>query len=526
MIGRVFQALQMAQMVSAMKPRKAASYEAPRLANTDPMEGMAAASELSRYQYKDGSFYLGDIHSDHGVNFKAGINDDRHIFLAAGNAGGKGRSIIINNLLRWEGGTVNLDLKGELCSITAMRRGTDETARGSGTSVRQFLEHEVIALDPFKQVEGAATVYRANYNPLGDIDIKSDNAQAQIKKIAAACVVPMEGKNQWISDDASIILGGAIEAVLATEKPVNQTLPFVAELVTGDFEKLIDDLLSRDNLPVKGMAQAANRLLEDSLDGNERGYYKSCLVQNLIWLSEPQIREHLTASETSVKRIVQSGGDVFISVPPNRVDDLKGWLRLIVQTCINAKVELGVYQETTPTLFVLDEFAQLGKFAEIEKNAAFIRGYNCKMLCVIQNIGQIKQHYDKNWETFLGNAGAIIGFATNDLETEEYLANRTGKIMAWETSTSIGTSSSDQGIQGGTGNSKTVSQALRERQVRRHNEIHEECARDTMKGLVIPADGKPFFIQRKNYDDIPIKGIFDSPDFIRNWERNYSRGGR
>ncbi len=227
------------------------------------------------------------------------------------------------------------------------------------------------------------------------------------------------------------------------------------------------------------------------------------------------MQAHLQSSDVSIKEIVQKGGDVYISVPPTRVEDLKGWLRLIIQTCINAKVELGVYQKTVPTLFCLDEFALLGKFSEVEKNAGFIRGYNCKMLCVIQNIGQVKSIYDKNWETFLGNAEAIIGFATNDLETEEYLANRTGKITGLEISTSIGSTVNSQGMQGGQGHSKTVSQAQKERLVRRSNEIHVQCARKTMRGLVLPADGKPFFIQRQNYDATTEQGIFDTIDHIK-----------
>ena len=522
MLGQTLQLIQLVQTVGAMMPRPAPVYEAPPLENTHYMEGMATADELAQYHYQSGAFYLGHIHGDHGQTFKAGVTDDRHIFLVAGNAGGKGRSIIIQNLLRWAGGTVNLDLKGELASITAMRRGKGLAAKGTGTSVRKFIGHDVIALDPYGQVEGASRCYRVNYNPLSDIDIHSLDAQAQIKKIAAACVVPYDGKNQWISDDASIILGGVIEAVLASERNKNNhNLIFIVDLLRDKFESLVTDLFQRPNLMPKGLAAAARGILDEALGGDEMGYYKSCLVQNLIWLSEPQMQEHLQGSTASVKQIVQSGGDVYISVPPNRVNDLKGWLRLIIQTCINAKVELGVYQETTPTLFNLDEFALLGRFKEIEENAGFIRGYNCKLMCAIQNIGQIKQHYDKNWETFLGNAGAIIGFATNDFDTEEYLASRTGKIMAWESSTSTGTSDSVQGIQGGSGSTKSVNQAQRERQVRRHNEIHDQCGRKTMRAIVVPADGKPFFIHRQNYDQLGVEGIFDSPDFIRNWEKNY-----
>ncbi len=236
------------------------------------------------------------------------------------------------------------------------------------------------------------------------------------------------------------------------------------------------------------------------------------------------MQRQIEGDSFSLKRLVQSGGSVYIVVPPDRVDDMKCWLRIIIQTCINAKIEMGVYQKTIPTLFNLDEFPLLGTFKEIEKNAGFIRGYNCKFAITIQNIGQIKQHYAKNWETFLGNAGAIIGFATNDLDTEEYLSKRTGKIRAWETSYSVNSGASHQGVGSSVSDGKTTSQAQKERAVKLSNEIHDECARHTMKGIVIPADGKPFFIERQHHDGILEGGLFDSPDYIQEWEARY--GGR
>lgn len=518
----IMKTMQFIQMVGAMLPRSAPVYEDPPLQNTDPMDGMATTIELSDpvegYRYDKSKFYLGNIHSDHGVNFEAGVGGDRHIFLVAGNAGGKGRSIIIPNLLRHGGGTVNVDLKGELASITAMARGTAEKAKGTGTNVRKYKGHEIAGLDPFGQIEGAARVHRCKYNPLSDIDIKAKGAQAQIKNLASACIVPTDGNNAWISKDATIILGGIIEAVLASEKnKANHNLVYIFEAIKSKFQDLLENVLDHPDVPPKGLASAARGLIDEALEngGNEIAFYKSCLVENLIWLTEDEMQAHLQTSDVSIKQIVQKGGDVYISVPPTRVDDLKGWLRMIIQICINAKVELGVYQSTIPTLFCLDEFALLGKFKEIEKNAGFIRGYNCKMLCVIQNIGQIKEIYNKNWETFLGNAEAIIGFATNDLETEEYLANRTGKITGLETSTSVGNTANSQGMQGGGGVSKTVTQQQKERLVRRHNEIHVQCSRRTMRALVLPADGKPFFIHRQNYDAMTQKGYFDTIEHIK-----------
>ena len=162
--------------------------------------------------------------------------------MVAGNASGKGRSIIIQNALRWRGGFFGLDPKGELASITAMRRGRAEDAKGTGTSVRKFIGQQVAILDPFGEVEGAARCYRVRYNPLSDIDIKSESAQGLIRKIASSCIVPEEGTGKHFSESAETILAGVIEAILLTYPKAKQNLPEVRKVMLLPFEEVLEVL--------------------------------------------------------------------------------------------------------------------------------------------------------------------------------------------------------------------------------------------------------------------------------------------
>ena len=548
MVNGATQLIHLGQAVASMFPKSAPDYQPPPLENTDPMEGFSRGAELENYRYRPGSFYLGNIHPKHGQNFTAGVFDDRHVFMVAGNASGKGRSIIIQNALRWQGGFFGLDPKGELASITAMRRGTQSAAKGTGTSVRQFIGQQVAVLDPFGEVEGAARCYRVRYNPLADVDIHDENAQGFIRKIASSCIVPEEGNGKHFSESAETILAGVIEAVLLTLPKDRQTLPEVRKILILPFDEVVDVLedkkpfsqliekrvmvdgveklfrekqKSRGRIPADGLAAEAVGILRDMIGSDEANSFKTTLSRHLKWLSETKMKRHLEASDLSITDIVKTGGSVYVVVPPDRIRDFKSWLRIITRMAISAKISLGVYQETQPTLFMLDEFALLGHFEEIEASAGYLRGYNCKLACVIQNIGQVKKNYKENWETFLGNAGVILGFALNDSETEKYLSDRMGKILAWETSYSVTDGVSGQGLQGGVSGGKTTSQAQRERAVRMSNEIHEQAARGNMLAFAVPADGKPVIIQRQNYDDIPQSGIYDSPRFCQQWEENY-----
>ena len=92
----------------------------------------------STYPLKPGTFWLGRAEDDTAL----GYGDDRHICLVSGTRGGKGASIIINNLCLWPGSAVVLDPKGENATCTAARRGQgDKYCDGMGQDVH--------VLDPF-----------------------------------------------------------------------------------------------------------------------------------------------------------------------------------------------------------------------------------------------------------------------------------------------------------------------------------------------------------------------------------------
>ena len=52
-----------------------------------------------------------------------GWNDDRHVMTIAGTRAGKGVSLIMPNLMIYEGSALVVDPKGENAEITAGRRG-------------------------------------------------------------------------------------------------------------------------------------------------------------------------------------------------------------------------------------------------------------------------------------------------------------------------------------------------------------------------------------------------------------------
>ena len=84
-----------------------------------------------------------------------------------------------------------------------------------------------------------------------------------------------------------------------------------------------------------------------------------------------------------------------------------------------------------PVLFMLDEFAQLGRLEVIERNMALMRGYGIKLWPVFQDLAQAQDIYEKRWESFISNAGVLQTFAPQDVTTREYLSKLSGQRLYW-----------------------------------------------------------------------------------------------
>lgn len=481
------------------------------------MSGFADSKELKQFRLQAGAFRLGKIHPDHGLSQEAAIKDDRHLFIVAGSRAGKGTTMIIPNLIDWPGGVVCIDPKGENASVTAMRRSRASEAKGAGTKVTSFLGQDVAILDPFHTVRGPARKFRVAYDPMADIDKDRPQESDQILTIAESIVIAEGDKNQHFSDGAETLLSGLIEAVLHSDDAKPKTLARCREEFQAGGAAMKALLAKAPETPAR-LAKDALAILEDAGD-DEGGGFLTTLSRQLRWMADPRMQRHLRDGGFSLADAVRGKSSVYICVPPSRIPRMNRWLRLIVRIALDAKMNSALEHEGAQTLFVLDEFYALGSLKLIEEAAAYMAGYGIKLVPVIQNIGQVKKLYEKNWETFLSNAGGIIAFGLNDLETEKYISDRMGPVMGWESSYSESRSRHPGNIDV-SNISRSESLAMRERAIRWPSEVHAQGARDEMRAFIITADGPPFTVMRVNYLDRKGEGVFESEDDIRQWEES------
>jgi len=94
-----------------------------------------------------------------------GFSDDRHVCTIATNRAGKGRSVIIPNLITWRGSVLVIDPKGQNALVTAMARGK------GGAGLTHPLGQTVRVLDPLGEIrEPLLQNCKARFNPIAGLD--------------------------------------------------------------------------------------------------------------------------------------------------------------------------------------------------------------------------------------------------------------------------------------------------------------------------------------------------------------------
>lgn len=347
-----------------------------------------------------------------------------HLLTVAPTRAGKGVGAVVPNLLNHGGSVVVTDPKGENFALTAAHR-------------RQKLGQRVVGLDPFglagrlglpeAEREGA----RAALNSLDLIDSASPDAADDAAMIAEMLVVPQNGgaEGSFWDDEAKALLAGLVLYVALTRVGAERSLPHVRELLTLAPDAFDDLLVTMGGHPNATVRRTSNRLRQKA--DRERSGVVSSAQSHTHFLDSPRMARVLGESTFDPADLARGGLSVYLMVPPDRLDTFSRWLRLVVATSLVAvtrsrPVTVGGGAGEGRVLFLLDEFAQLGPMAPVRRAVSLMAGYGVQVWPFLQDLGQLKQTYPKDWETFVANTDVVQAFGTTDQFTAEYLSKMTG----------------------------------------------------------------------------------------------------
>lgn len=424
-----------------------------------------------------------------------GFRDDRHLTTVAGTRSGKGRSAIIPNLLTYGGAVLVIDPKGENASITARYRA-------------ESLGQTVCVLDPFCITAASCAPYRKRFNPLAMLTPDSETLVEDAGLIADALIVPGGGEETHWDETAKAFLEGVILHVATTYqlKTEERTLITVADMVAGrsmPFEELIQAML--ENSSLDNVIIAAARSMKEKAE-RELASVLSNLRKNLRFMQYDSMRAVLAGHDVDLADLKRGTVTLYLVLPAMRMGICSQWLRLFINLSL-AATERSPIKPKIPALLILDEFAVLGRMAELERAIGQIAGLGLRLWTILQDLGQLKALYKDRWETFLGNSGVIQCFGNVDHFTSDWISKYLDKTTL--TVTDIGATTAEQKHnQGASG----LSERQQVQDLMTAAEVRQYFARDDHfnRQLVLIPGRAPTILQRANYDQHALfEGRFD-----------------
>ena len=339
-----------------------------------------------------------------------------HLLTLAPTRAGKGVGTVIPNLLLAERSVLVIDPKGENATI-------------AGEARKRF--GAVHILDPF----GVTGLPASAYNPLGRLDADSLDLGEDAASLSEALVMDPPGQQSeahW-NEEAKALLAGLIMFAVAHEDQDRKTLATVREYLTLPPEKFRALLeLMQDSAAAGGLiARAANRFLGKS--DREAASVMSSAQRHTHFLDSPRIVAATARSDFQFSALRHDLTSIFLVLPPNRLDAYSRWLRLLVAQALQdiardaETAQAGAERLKQPALFLLDEFAALGRLEAVERAMGLMAGYGLQLWPILQDMSQLKDLYGARANTFVANAGVLQTFGVNDFETAKWLSQMIGR---------------------------------------------------------------------------------------------------
>lgn len=341
---------------------------------------------------------------------------DRHFISVAPTRSGKGVSLIIPNLLLYEGSCIVIDPKGENAWITAEYR-------------RKGLGQKTIILDPWGEVnrrygEKAGELETVSgFNPLSILDPASEHYADDIAYLSDALIIN-QGKDPHWDDSARELVAGLIAYV--KEHPnyrEEASLRLVRLLLTKPTADIC--ALAEDARRLGPESVAARKLGRFVVDSKEIASIISTALTQTAFLDSNTLAQNLEASDFSFDDLINGLATIYLVLPVDKLQTYGRWLRLMVSIGIRT-IARNVRQRRVPVLFVLDEFGTIGKLSAVEQAYGLMAGLQMVLWAFVQDLVQLKRDYPDSWETFIGNSEAVTFMSAMDQFTARYASELLG----------------------------------------------------------------------------------------------------
>lgn len=393
----------------------------------------------------DLGYALGCSRLPAGVLFKIVQHQtDKHLLSIAPTRTGKGRGLILPNLLSLPNHSVLvIDPKGENALVSAKYR-------------RDVLGNNILIFNPYrifeKEFDDLGFKQFQTFNPLANLNPESPNFADDVAYIAEALIYEETGgDSHWVQSARGYVEFLIMFLVTDPEEQENKTVTLgrLRQIIAGGYSGLMDKKNGSEMSVLEKAEKSACPLVQDNAG---RYAFESAEVHSLIATAETQTR--LFKSETicsalkgekfNFEEMKNRKTSVYLILPSERLITQARYLRLVLLMAMSQfmRSEKGAHQ----VVVMLDEFASLGALNIIANGYGLIAGHGVTLWSFVQNLTQLQHLYPNNWETFIANSSVVTVSNVNDVTTADYFSRRAGQCEREKvTHNNVGNSCLDPG---------------------------------------------------------------------------------
>jgi len=354
------------------------------------------------------------------------------VMLSAPTRSGKGVGVVIPNLLNWPDSVVVLDIKGENYALTAGYRAEHGQA--------------VYAFRPF---DDRACSHR--WNPLGAVRTNPLHRIGDLLAIAQV-FFPNDGtgtsSEAFFNDQARNLFLG-IGLILLETPTLPRTIGEMLRQSSGKGQPLkahLQTLIERappDGSPLSDECRdALQRLLANS--ENTLTSIVATFNAPLTIFADAIVDAATSADDFLLADVRRRRMSIYVCIPPHRLASARPLLNLLFSQIVGLNTQALPQDDPSlrfQCLLINDEFAAMGRIGIIASTAAFLAGYDIRLLTVVQAMSQLDALYgEKEARTFATNHGLQILYAPREQRDADEYSAMLGHFT--EQATSRGTSRS------------------------------------------------------------------------------------
>jgi type IV secretion system protein VirD4 len=332
-----------------------------------------------------------------------------HLMCFAPSGSGKGIGIVIPNLLHWPDSAIVHDVKGENFRLTS--------------GFRAEYGQKIYFFNP-GDPEGCTH----RYNPFQFV---SEDPGLRIDDLQKIAHLLLTKHDFWENEARTLLVGLALHLLDQPDIPVTFG-NILYRIRESNFFEFITNLLTRDGETMNPVACMALNSFIQKAEKERSGVLSTLSAALELWVN-PLIDAATAASDFDLRRFKKEKTTLYVGVSPNNLHRLRPLLQIFYQQATDILTEREPDPKTEPhgVLFLMDEFASLGKMTQFEQASAYFRSYRVRFMMIIQDLPQLERHYEQaGLNSFLGMSKVKVTFASGDYKTADVISRYLGTYGA------------------------------------------------------------------------------------------------